>query len=145
MQFISKDIPLVHLNPAQAVFFQIISVPTVAKPKKTLRGLLKELNFYLLSINILANVAQKNGRSPTTLLKRWNNRHSKVLDGDMEKRHSLSDSMQLSLSSPSVQNSSKDGCLQRTLRNPDLHIRKDERVGSVEVIRVTPMCGAPDT
>jgi hypothetical protein len=59
MQFISKDIPLVHLNPAQAVFFQIISVPTVAKPKKTLRGLLKELNFYLLSINILANVAQK--------------------------------------------------------------------------------------
>ncbi|KAG1883858.1 hypothetical protein F4604DRAFT_1677564 [Suillus subluteus] len=75
-----------------------------------IKGLLEELDFHPLSISILANAAQQNGWSPATLLKRWNDRHSKVLDVGKGKLQSLSDTMQLSLSSPSIQNLGKDGC-----------------------------------
>jgi hypothetical protein len=44
-----------------------------------------------------------------TVLKRWNNLHSKVLDHAKGKLHRLSDTMQLSLSSPSVQELGEDG------------------------------------
>ncbi|KAG1775410.1 hypothetical protein EV702DRAFT_1199430 [Suillus placidus] len=109
VQWITKDIPPLDLSSAQAVFFRIYHHPSRSEAEENIRDLLKELDFHPLSINILANAAQQNSWSPATLLKRWNDRHSKVLDGGKGKLQSLSDTMQLSLSSPSVQNLGEDG------------------------------------
>ncbi|KAG1764258.1 hypothetical protein EV702DRAFT_1205072 [Suillus placidus] len=110
VQWITKDIPPLDLGSAQAVFFRIYHHTSRSEAEENIKDLLKELDFHPLSINILANAAQQNAWSPTTLLKRWNDRHSKVLDGGKGKLQSLSDTMQLSLSSPSVQNLGEDGC-----------------------------------
>ncbi|KAG1768905.1 hypothetical protein EV702DRAFT_712687 [Suillus placidus] len=110
VQWITKDIPPLDLNSAQAVFFRIYHRASRSEAEENIKDLLKELDCHPLSINILANAAQQNAWSPTTLLKRWNDRHSKVLDGGKGKLQSLSDTMQLSLSSPSVQNLGEDGC-----------------------------------
>ncbi|KAG2035398.1 hypothetical protein BDR03DRAFT_526393 [Suillus americanus] len=109
VQWITKDIPPLDLSSAQAAFFQIYHHASRSDAEEDIRGLLKELDCHPLSINILANAAQQNGWSPTTLLKRWNHRHSKVLDSGKGKLQSLSDTMQLSLSSPSVQNLGEGG------------------------------------
>ncbi|KAG2079897.1 hypothetical protein BD769DRAFT_1741610, partial [Suillus cothurnatus] len=109
VQWITKDIPPLDLGSAEAAFFRIYQHASRNEAKEGVKGLLNELDFHPLSINILANVAQQNRWSPTTLLKKWNDRHSKVLDGSKGKPHSLSDTMQLSLSSPSVQDLGKDG------------------------------------
>lgn len=107
--WINKDILPLDLSSAQALFFQIYQHTSRSEAKEDINGLLKELDFHPLSINILANAAQQNHWSPATLLKRWNDQHSKVLDSGKGKLQSLSDTMQLSLSSPSVQNLGKDG------------------------------------
>ncbi|KAG1838165.1 hypothetical protein DFJ58DRAFT_861892 [Suillus subalutaceus] len=109
IRWITKDILPLDLSSAQAMFFQIYQCASCSEAKEDIKGLLKELDFHPLSINILANAAQQNGWSPTTLLKRWNDCHSKVLDGGRGKLQSLSDTMQLSLSSPSVRNLGEDG------------------------------------
>ncbi|KAG2360395.1 hypothetical protein BDR07DRAFT_150332 [Suillus spraguei] len=107
--WITKDILPLDLDSAQALFFQIYRHTSRCEAEEHINGLLKELDFHPLSINILANAAQRNHWSPATLLKRWNDRHSKVLDGGKGKLQSLSDTMQLSLSSPSFQNLGEDG------------------------------------
>ncbi|KAG2360396.1 hypothetical protein BDR07DRAFT_1378023 [Suillus spraguei] len=109
VRWITKDITPLDLSSAQAVFFQIYQHTSRSEAKEDINGLLKELDFHPLSINILANAAQQNHWSPTMLLKRWNDRHSKVLDSGKGKLQSLSDTMQLSLSSPSFQNLGEDG------------------------------------
>ncbi|KAG1791257.1 uncharacterized protein HD556DRAFT_1387020 [Suillus plorans] len=109
VRWITKDIPPLELGAAQAVFFQIYQHANCSDAGEDIRNLLKELEFHPLSINLLANAAQQNDWSPTTLLKRWNNRHSKVLDPGKGKLQSLSDTMQLSLSSPSIQDLGDDG------------------------------------
>ncbi|KAG1841437.1 P-loop containing nucleoside triphosphate hydrolase protein [Suillus subalutaceus] len=109
VEWITKDIPPLDLSSAQAVFFRIYHLTSRSEAEEDIKGLLKELDFHPLSINILTNAAQQNGWSPIMLLKRWNDRHSKVLDGGKGKLQSISDTMQLSLSSPSVQNLGKDG------------------------------------
>jgi tetratricopeptide (TPR) repeat protein len=91
------------------VFFRIYHHASRIEAEEDIKGLLKELDFHPLSINILANAAQQNSWSPSMLLKRWNDRHSKVLDGGKGKLQSLSGTMQLSLSSPSVQDLGEDG------------------------------------
>ncbi|KAG1724988.1 hypothetical protein EDB19DRAFT_2043364 [Suillus lakei] len=109
VRWITKDIPPLDLSSAQAVFFQIYQHASLSEAEDNIKGLLKELDFHPLSINILANTAQQNSWSPTTLLRRWNDQHSKVLDAGKGKLQSLSDTMQLSLSSPSVQNLGENG------------------------------------
>ncbi|KAG2126913.1 hypothetical protein DEU56DRAFT_982812 [Suillus clintonianus] len=102
VHWMTKDIPPLDLSSAQRVFFQIYHHASRSDAEEDIKGLLKELDFHPLSINILANAAQQNSWSPTTLLKRWKDRHSKVLDAGKGKLQSLSDTMELSLSSPSV-------------------------------------------
>ncbi|KAG1768904.1 hypothetical protein EV702DRAFT_1203107 [Suillus placidus] len=109
VQWITKDIPPLDLNSAQAVFFRIYHRASRSEAEENIKDLLKELDCHPLSINILANAAQQNGWSPATLLKRWNDRHSKVLDSGKGKLQSLSDTMQLSLSSPSIHDLGEDG------------------------------------
>ncbi|KIK40487.1 hypothetical protein CY34DRAFT_807170 [Suillus luteus UH-Slu-Lm8-n1] len=109
VRWITKDILPLDLSSALAAFFQIYHHTSCSEAEEDIKDLLKELDFHPLSINILANAAQQNGWSPTMLLKRWNDRHSKVLDGGKGKLQSLSDTMQLSLSSPSVQDLGEDG------------------------------------
>jgi len=109
VRWITKDIPPLDSSSAQKMFFEIYQYTSCSEAEEDIKGLLKELDFHPLSINILANAAQQNSWSPTMLLKRWNDRHSKVLDGGKGKLQSLSDTMQLSLSSPSVQNLGEDG------------------------------------
>ncbi|KAG1838128.1 hypothetical protein DFJ58DRAFT_861802 [Suillus subalutaceus] len=109
VRWITKDILPLDLSSAQVMFFQIYQHANSSETEEDIKGLLEELDFHPLSISILANAAQQNGWSPATLLKRWNDRHSKVLDAGQGKLRSLSDTMQLSLSSPSVQNLGKDG------------------------------------
>ncbi|KAG2036665.1 hypothetical protein BDR03DRAFT_959129 [Suillus americanus] len=109
VRWITKDIPPLDLSSAQAMFFQIYQHASCSEAKEDIKGLLKELDFHPLSINILANAAQQNDWSPATLLKRWNNQRSKVLHIGKGKLQSLSDTMQLSLSSPSVQDLGEDG------------------------------------
>ncbi|KAG1719737.1 P-loop containing nucleoside triphosphate hydrolase protein, partial [Suillus lakei] len=110
VRWITKDIPPLDLNSAQAAFFQIYHHANRSDAGEDIRDLLKELEFHPLSINLLSNAAQQNSWPPATLLKRWNNRHSKVLDPGKGKLQSLSDAMQLSLSSPSMQDLGEDGC-----------------------------------
>ncbi|OAX36390.1 hypothetical protein K503DRAFT_858020 [Rhizopogon vinicolor AM-OR11-026] len=81
--------------------------------EEEIKDLLKELEFHPLSINLLANAAQQNNWSPHMLLKRWNHLHSKVLEHGRGKLQSLSFTMQLSLSSPSIRDLGEDG--RRTL------------------------------
>ncbi|KAG1724014.1 hypothetical protein EDB19DRAFT_2043614 [Suillus lakei] len=109
VQWITKDIPPLDLSSAQTVFYQIYHRASRNDGGEEMKVLLKELNFHPLSINILANAAQQNAWSPATLLKRWNDRHSKVLDAGKGKLQSLSDTMQLSLSSLSMQDLGEDG------------------------------------
>ncbi|KAG1724368.1 hypothetical protein EDB19DRAFT_1949923 [Suillus lakei] len=109
VQWITKDIPPLDLSSAQTVFFQIYRRASRSDDGEEMKVLLKELDFHPLSINILANAAQQNAWSPAMLLKRWNDRHSKVLNAGKGKLQSLSDTMQLSLSSPSIQDLGEDG------------------------------------
>ncbi|KAG2030685.1 hypothetical protein BDR03DRAFT_1095915 [Suillus americanus] len=109
VQWITKDIPPLDLSSAQAAFFRIYGHVSRSEAEENIKDLLKELDFHPLSINILANAAQQNGWSPAMLLKRWKDRHSKVLDGGNGNLQSLLDTMQLSLSSLSVQNLGEDG------------------------------------
>ncbi|KAG1851012.1 hypothetical protein C8R48DRAFT_836558 [Suillus tomentosus] len=89
--------------------FKFINMPVVARLGKTYGTYSRNWNSTPPSINLLANAAQQNSWSPAILLKRWNNRHSKVLDPGKGKLQSLSDTMQLSLSSPSIQDLGDDG------------------------------------
>ncbi|KAG1745507.1 uncharacterized protein EDB91DRAFT_152064 [Suillus paluster] len=107
--WITKDIPPLDLSSAQAVFFQIYHHASRSDAEEDIKNLLGELEFHPLSINLLANAAQQNGWSPATLLKRWGKKGSKVLDPGKGKLHSLSDTMQLSLSSPSIKDLGEDG------------------------------------
>ncbi|KAG1805893.1 hypothetical protein EV424DRAFT_1578187, partial [Suillus variegatus] len=83
-----------------------------AKGKK-IKDLLGKLDFHPLSINLLTHTAQQNDWSPAMLLQRWNNWPSAMLNPGKGKLQSLSDTMQLSLDSPSIQALGKDG--RRTL------------------------------
>ncbi|KAG1764263.1 hypothetical protein EV702DRAFT_110804 [Suillus placidus] len=109
VRWITKDIPPLDLSSAQAMFFQIYHYASRSDAGEDIRDLLRALEFHPLSINLLANAAQQNSWSPATLLKRWKDRHSKVLDAGKGKLQSLSDTMQLSLSSPSMQDLGEDG------------------------------------
>ncbi|KAG1724117.1 P-loop containing nucleoside triphosphate hydrolase protein [Suillus occidentalis] len=105
----TKVIPPLDLSSTQTVFFQIYRLASRSDAGEEIKDLLKALDFHPLSINLLANTAQQNDWSPVTLLKRWNNRHSAVLDPGKGKSQSWSDTMQLSLSSPSIQDLGEDG------------------------------------
>jgi hypothetical protein len=107
--WITKDVPPLDLPSARTAFFRIYRRANPSDDGEEIDILLNELEFHSLSINLLANAAQQNNWSPPILLKRWNNRHSKVLDHGRGKLQSLSFTMQLSLSSPSIQNLGEDG------------------------------------
>jgi len=111
--WITKDVPPLDLNSAQAAFFRIYCQASRSDAEEEIKDLLKELEFHPLSINLLANAAQQNNWSPHMLLKRWNHLHSKVLEHGRGKLQSLSFTMQLSLSSPSIRDLGEDG--RRTL------------------------------
>ncbi|KAG1842458.1 hypothetical protein C8R48DRAFT_837950 [Suillus tomentosus] len=109
----TMDIPPLDLSSAERVFFQTYPRARCSDAEEEIKDLLKELDFHPLSINLLAHTARQNDWSPATLLKRWNNRHIAVLNPGKGKLQSLSDTMQLSLDSPSIQALGEDG--RRTL------------------------------
>jgi hypothetical protein len=113
VQWITKDIPPLDSSSALEAFFRIYRQASLSNAEGEITNLLKELEFHPLSINLLANAAQQNSWSPLTLLDRWKNRHSAILNHGEGKLQSLSYTMQLSLNSPSVEKLGKDG--QRTL------------------------------
>ncbi|KAG0693782.1 P-loop containing nucleoside triphosphate hydrolase protein [Suillus ampliporus] len=109
VQWITKDVLPLDMSSAQAVFFQIYHHASRSGAEEDIKDLLKELDFHPLSISLLANAAQQNGWSLATLLKRWNNKHSGVLNQGVGKLQSFSFTMRLSLGSPSVQTLREDG------------------------------------
>ncbi|KAG0693919.1 P-loop containing nucleoside triphosphate hydrolase protein [Suillus ampliporus] len=109
VEWITKDIPPLDLSAARQAFFRIYRPASVSNAEGEITKLLAELDFHPLSINLLANAAQQSGWSPATLLERWNNRHSIVLNHSEGKLQSLSYTMNLSLGSPSVQELGEDG------------------------------------
>ncbi|KAG1764495.1 hypothetical protein EV702DRAFT_1215392, partial [Suillus placidus] len=109
--WITKDIPPLDSNSAQEAFFRIYRPASRSNADKGITNLLQDLEFHPLSINLLANAAQQNGWSPVILLERWKDRHSAVLDHGEGKLQSLSFTMQLSLSSPSIQKLGEEGRL----------------------------------
>ncbi|KAG2059325.1 hypothetical protein BDR06DRAFT_949373 [Suillus hirtellus] len=109
----TMDIPPLDLSSAERVFFQTYPRARCSDAEEEIKGLLRELDFHPLSINLLAHTARQNDWSPATLLQRWNNRHTAVLNPGKGKLQSLSDTMQLSLDSPSIQALGEDG--RRTL------------------------------
>ncbi|KAG1842460.1 hypothetical protein C8R48DRAFT_39347 [Suillus tomentosus] len=111
--WIMKDMPPLDLSSAERLFFQTYPRARCSESEEEIKDLLRELDFHPLSINLLAHTAQQNDWSPAILLKRWNNRHSAVLNPGKGKLQSLSDTMQLSLNSPSIQALGEDG--RRTL------------------------------
>ncbi|KAG0693781.1 hypothetical protein DFH29DRAFT_1073146 [Suillus ampliporus] len=109
VEWITKDIPPLDSSAARQAFFRIYRPTSVSNAEGEITKLLAELDFHPLSINLLANAAQQHGWSPATLLERWNNRHSIVLNHGKGKLQSLSYTMNLSLGSPSVQELGEDG------------------------------------
>ncbi|KAG0697448.1 hypothetical protein DFH29DRAFT_149125 [Suillus ampliporus] len=107
--WITKDIPPLDLSSAQDAFFRIYRQASRSTAEEGIAALLEALDFHPLSINLLANAAQQNGWSQRMLLKRWKDRDSKVLDHGKGKLQSLSYTMGLSLSSPTIQNLGEDG------------------------------------
>jgi tetratricopeptide (TPR) repeat protein len=111
MEWITKDVPSLDLTSAQVAFFQIYHRVSRSIAEEEITVLLEALEFHPLSINLLATAAEQNDWSPAMLLKRWNTRLSKVLDHGKGKLQSLSDTMSLSLGSPSIQGLGEDGPL----------------------------------
>jgi tetratricopeptide (TPR) repeat protein len=107
--WITKDIPPLDVGSAREAFFRIYRQVSRNNAEEEIMNLLMELEFHPLSINLLANAAQQNGWSPHMLLTRWKRQPSAVLDHGKGKLQSLSATMQLSLSSPSIQNFGEDG------------------------------------
>jgi tetratricopeptide (TPR) repeat protein len=107
--WITKDIPPLNVGSAREAFFRIYCQASRSSAEEEITDLLMELEFHPLSINILANAAQQNGWSPHMLLTRWKHQPSAVLDHGEGKLQNLSATMQLSLSSPSIQNFGEDG------------------------------------
>ncbi|KAG2358414.1 hypothetical protein BDR07DRAFT_284585 [Suillus spraguei] len=101
--WITKDILPLDSSSAQEAFFRIYRLASRECMEGGIANLLQDLGYHPLSINLLANAAQQNGWSPVMLLERWKDRHSAVLDHGEGKLQSLSYTMQLSLSSPSIQ------------------------------------------
>ncbi|KAG2035382.1 hypothetical protein BDR03DRAFT_1093158 [Suillus americanus] len=96
VRWITKDILPLDLSSAQEMFFQIYQRANFSEAEEDMKGLLKELDFHPLSINILANAAQQNSWSPTCCSR----------DGMIDTARC---STALSLRSPSVQNLGGDG------------------------------------
>jgi tetratricopeptide (TPR) repeat protein len=107
--WITKDIPPLDVGSALEAFSRIYRQVSRGNAEEEITNLLTELEFHPLSINLLANAAQQNGWSPRMLLTRWKHQPSAVLDHGEGKLQSLSATMQLSLSSPSIQNFGEDG------------------------------------
>jgi tetratricopeptide (TPR) repeat protein len=107
--WITKDIPPLDVDSAREAFFRIYRQDSRSNAEEEIMDLLMELEFHPLSINLLANAAQQNDWSPHMLLTRWRHQPSAVLDHGEGKLQSLSATMQLSLSSPSIQNFGEDG------------------------------------
>ncbi|KAJ8585535.1 hypothetical protein M405DRAFT_844470 [Rhizopogon salebrosus TDB-379] len=107
--WITKDIPPLDVGSALEAFYRIYRQVSRGNAEEEITNLLMELEFHPLSINLLANAAQQNSWSPHTLLTRWKRQPSAVLDHGEGKLQSLSATMQLSLSSPSIQNFGEDG------------------------------------
>ncbi|KAG2059284.1 hypothetical protein BDR06DRAFT_1069196 [Suillus hirtellus] len=103
------DILPLDLSAAERVFFQTYPHARCSDAEEEIKDLLRELDFHSLSINLLAHTAQQNDWSPATLLKRWNDWHSAVLNLSKGKLQNLSDIMQLSFNSPSIQALGEDG------------------------------------
>jgi len=103
VSWITKDIPPLDSNSAQEAFFQIYRRADRENVEEGIASLLQDLDFHLLSINILANAAQQNGWSPDMLRERWKDQRSAVLDYGEGKLQSLSYTMRLSFNSPSIQ------------------------------------------
>jgi tetratricopeptide (TPR) repeat protein len=107
--WITKDIPPLDVDSAREAFFRTYCQDSRSNAEEQITHLLTELEFHPLSINIIANAAQQNGWSPHMLLTRWKHQPSAVLDHGEGKQQSLSATMQLSLSSPSIQDFGEDG------------------------------------
>lgn len=107
--WVTKDVPPLDPSSAQAVFFRIYGGASRSHAEEKIKDLLEALEFHPLSISILANAAHQNSWSPAMLLKRWDDRRSKLLDRGKGKLQSLSFTMQLSLSSPSIQDLGENG------------------------------------
>ncbi|KAG1821450.1 hypothetical protein EV424DRAFT_826734 [Suillus variegatus] len=105
----TMDIPPLDLSSAERVFFQTYPRARCSDAEEEIKDLLRELDFHPLSINLLAHTARQNDWSAAILLKRWNNRPGAVLNPGKGKLQSLSDTMQLSLNSPSIQALGEDG------------------------------------
>ncbi|KAG0708348.1 hypothetical protein DFH29DRAFT_477621 [Suillus ampliporus] len=108
VEWITKNIPPLDLTSAQQAFFRIYRPASCSNAEGEIMNLLKELEFHPLSINLLANAAQQNGWSPAMLLERWKDQHSVVLNHGEGKLQNFSYTMQLSLTSPSIQKLGED-------------------------------------
>ena len=107
--WVMKDIPPLDISSGLEAFFQIYNQASRSNSEKDITQLLKELEFHPLSINLLATAAQQNSWTPQILLKRWKVQPSAILDQGEGKLRSLSATMQLSLSSPSIRKLGKKG------------------------------------
>ncbi|KAG0708351.1 P-loop containing nucleoside triphosphate hydrolase protein, partial [Suillus ampliporus] len=108
VEWITKDIPPLDLSSAWQAFFRIYRPASRSNAEGEIMNLLKELEFHPLSINLLANAARQNGWSPAMLLERWKDQRSVILNHGEGKLQNFSYTMQLSLSSPSIQKLGED-------------------------------------
>ena len=105
VRWTTRNVTPLDIESALDAFFQIYSQARRGDFKEEITTLLKGLEFHPLCINLLASVAQENKWSPPILLKKWKNQPEQS-EG---KPKSLPVTMQLSLSSPSIQKLGKDG------------------------------------
>ncbi|KAH7904255.1 hypothetical protein BJ138DRAFT_1106974 [Hygrophoropsis aurantiaca] len=94
------DVPALEPNAARNAFTHIYHANG---PPAIIDKLLSDLDFHPLSINILAHVARRNQWTLEELMRSWEGQHTHLLDAGDGKRQSLSVTIELSLTSSSIQ------------------------------------------
>lgn len=100
------DVPSLDLSSAYKTFMAIYQSEEIvfqgSRARPVLDRLLSEVGFHPLSITLLAYVAEINAWTIDDLDRRWHSLHTQLLSSGQGKQDNFTDSIQLSLSSPSV-------------------------------------------
>jgi hypothetical protein len=107
------EVPTLDAIAACEVFAAVYG-QDVSSSQGILKGILSAVEYHPLTITLLAHVAEVNGWTIPVLNRHWEVKRTQILNHGSGKDENLSDSIELSLGSPSIQSYGDD--VQRVLR-----------------------------